>query len=68
MIPVTGMTWLIILFAMIGKFAITLSFGVAFIFTAEQYPTANRNIALASGLAIGKMGAALSPFINNLVS
>lgn len=65
---ILGMTWLVILAAMIGKLAITFSWAAGYIVTAELYPTAMRNVGVAFCSAFGRIGAATAPHIINLVS
>ncbi|KFM64973.1 Organic cation transporter protein, partial [Stegodyphus mimosarum] len=58
--------WLGVTVSMIGKFCITCSFGIIFVFTAEIFPTVVRNIGLGSASMIGRFGSILAPFIREL--
>lgn len=58
--------WLIILLAMVGKFAITASYGTVYIFSAEQFPTVVRNVGLGASSMIARIGGILAPFVNML--
>lgn len=58
--------WLIILLAMLGKLAITSSYGTVYIFSAEQFPTVIRNVALGSASMVARIGGILAPYFNLL--
>ncbi|XP_004534291.1 organic cation transporter protein [Ceratitis capitata] len=58
--------WLIILFAMIGKLAITASYGTIYIFSAEQFPTVVRNVGLGAASMVARIGGILAPYLNLL--
>uniref|UniRef100_U5EJR4 Putative synaptic vesicle transporter svop n=1 Tax=Corethrella appendiculata TaxID=1370023 RepID=U5EJR4_9DIPT len=58
---------LMIAFAMLGKMAITTSYGTIYVFTSEQFPTVIRNIGLGSGSTSARIGGILAPHINSLV-
>ncbi|XP_011211490.2 organic cation transporter protein [Bactrocera dorsalis] len=58
--------WLIILFAMIGKLAITASYGTIYIFSAEQFPTVVRNVGLGASSMVARVGGILAPYLNLL--
>ncbi|XP_072014758.1 organic cation transporter protein-like [Amphiura filiformis] len=49
--------------AMIGKFAITITFAIVFIFTTEQFPTVVRNVGLGMCSALGRLGSVSAPLI-----
>ena len=46
-----------------GKFAISGSFCVVYVFAAELFPTEVRSIAIGFGSIVGRVGGALAPFI-----
>lgn len=60
----TDMIWLVITLAMIGKLAITASYGTIYIFSAEQFPTVIRNVALGASSTFARVGGILAPYIN----
>ena len=66
--PFTDLRWLSITLAMIGKMGITGSYNIIYVFTAEMYPTVVRNVAVGSSSMIARIGGALAPYINMLVS
>ncbi|KAK7791369.1 hypothetical protein R5R35_007908 [Gryllus longicercus] len=58
--------WLLITLAMVGKLAITASYGTIYVFTAEQFPTVIRNVALGSASTCARVGGILAPYANIL--
>ncbi|XP_067619680.1 organic cation transporter protein-like [Eurosta solidaginis] len=58
--------WLMVLLAMVGKLAITASYGTVYIFSAEQFPTVIRNVGLGASSMVARIGGILAPFINML--
>ncbi|XP_018785575.1 PREDICTED: organic cation transporter-like protein isoform X2 [Bactrocera latifrons] len=60
------LNWLIIVLAMMGKLAITASYGTVYIFSAEQFPTVVRNVGLGASSMMARIGGILAPFINML--
>lgn len=62
------MVWLTITLAMIGKLAITSSYGTVYVFSTEQFPTVIRNVALGAASMSARIGGILAPFINLLAS
>ncbi|CAL1273866.1 unnamed protein product [Larinioides sclopetarius] len=58
--------WLGVTVSMLGKFCITCSFAIAFIFTAEIFPTVVRNIGLGSASVFARFGSILAPFAREL--
>ncbi|KAF5290279.1 hypothetical protein FQR65_LT11613 [Abscondita terminalis] len=56
--------WPIITLAMIGKLAITSSYGVVYVFSTEQFPTVIRNAALGVGSMCARIGSISAPLIN----
>ncbi|XP_054736322.1 organic cation transporter protein-like [Anastrepha obliqua] len=58
--------WIIILCAMVGKLAITASYGTIYIFSAEQFPTVVRNVGLGAASMVARIGGILAPYLNLL--
>lgn len=54
--------------AMLGKLAITASYGAVYIFSTEQFPTVIRNAGLGAGSTSARIGSIVAPFVNGLVS
>lgn len=54
--------------AMIGKLAITSSYGTVYIFSTEQFPTVIRNAGLGAGSMAARMGSVFAPLINETVN
>lgn len=59
-------TWLIVGLAMMGKLAITASYGTVYIFSAEQFPTVIRNVGLGAASMVARIAGILVPFANLL--
>ncbi|KAF4533496.1 hypothetical protein B566_EDAN000981, partial [Ephemera danica] len=60
------MSWLLITLAMIGKMAITASYGAVYIFSAEQFPTVIRNAGMGTSSTMARVGGMLAPVVNLL--
>lgn len=58
---------MVVTFAMLGKLAITCSYGTIYIFSIEQFPTVIRNAGLGAGSVSARIGGILAPFINDTV-
>lgn len=56
----------IVALAMIGKMAITSSYGTVYVFTTEQFPTPVRNVGLGASSMMARVGGILCPYINVL--
>lgn len=54
-------------FSMFGKFCITMSFGLAYVFTPELTPTTMRTNGLGVCSTMARIGAILAPFARYLV-
>ncbi|CRK95296.1 CLUMA_CG008641, isoform A [Clunio marinus] len=55
--------WLIITLAMLGKMSITTSYGAIYVFSAEQFPTVIRNVALGAASMSGRVGSITAPYL-----
>ncbi|KAM0730118.1 Organic cation transporter protein [Formica fusca] len=60
------MPWLVVCLAMIGKLAITSSYGAIYVFTAEQFPTVIRNVGLGASSTFARIGGVIAPYVNHL--
>ena len=63
----TNQTSLIIAMSMLGKLAISVSFGVMYIFAAELFPTQLRNTGIGGSSMSGRLGGLLCPYVNLLI-
>ena len=63
----TDLNTIAIVMAMIGKFAISASFAIVYIYTAELYPTPVRNVCVGSGSFFARVGGILAPYVGQLV-
>jgi len=53
---------------MIGKMAITASYGTVYVFSAEQFPTLVRNIGIGAASTSARIGGILAPYFLLLAS
>lgn len=53
--------------AMIGKFCITCSYGLIYVYAAEIYPTVLRQTGVGSCSIAARLGSIMAPFVKNLV-
>ncbi|XP_022237076.1 organic cation transporter protein-like [Limulus polyphemus] len=60
------MPWLRVTVAMIGKFCITASFAIVYVFTAEIFPTIIRNIGVGLSSTFGRIGSIVAPFVKEI--
>ncbi|XP_078577086.1 organic cation transporter protein-like [Branchiostoma floridae x Branchiostoma japonicum] len=58
--------WMTTTLAMIGKFWITASFGVIYIFSAEIFPTVVRQIGIGMSSMSARVGGIAAPFVSLL--
>ena len=63
----SGISWLTTTLAMLGKFMVTISFCVVYIFTAELHPTCIRSVALSTNSAVARIGGILAPYVSLMV-
>ncbi|CAG2117590.1 unnamed protein product, partial [Medioppia subpectinata] len=60
------LVWPRVTFAMFGKFCVTCSFGIIYVYSAEIYPTVVRNVGVGSSSMVGRVGSILAPFVKEL--
>uniref|UniRef100_T1IKR0 Major facilitator superfamily (MFS) profile domain-containing protein n=1 Tax=Strigamia maritima TaxID=126957 RepID=T1IKR0_STRMM len=58
-----NLTWLTSTLAIMGKFIISITFGIAYVYTAELFPTIIRNIAISYGSVCGRFGSISAPYV-----
>jgi len=54
------------LFAIVGKFGVSGTFGVIYVHASELYPTPVRSIGVGMASACGRIGGVLAPLVNGL--
>ncbi|XP_064652869.1 organic cation transporter protein-like isoform X2 [Lineus longissimus] len=59
---------LLVTFAMIGKFGISASFSIIYVYSAEVFPTVVRNVGVGSGSMHARIGGLVAPQIARLSS
>ncbi|EDV90525.1 GH14183 [Drosophila grimshawi] len=67
LVPVK-MQWLMITFAMLGKLAITGSYGTIYLFSSEQFPTVVRTVGMGAASMVSRLTGMLAPYLNALAS
>ena len=55
--------WTVMTLAFLGKLAITVSFGIVYVLTAEIFPTEVRTTGLGSSSCVARAGAMAAPWI-----
>ena len=53
---------------MVGKLAITTSYGIVYIYTAELFPTVIRNVGVGASSLCARIGGIICPYINLLMN
>ncbi|XP_060648114.1 organic cation transporter-like protein [Drosophila nasuta] len=61
------MHWLVVTCAMIGKLAITGSYGTIYLFSSEQFPTVVRNVGMGAASMVSRLTGMLAPYLNDMV-
>ena len=62
-----GNVWLPVTIAMIGKFLISQTFAIAYLYTAELFPTNVRNVAVGTASTFARIGSMSAPYIVDLL-
>ena len=61
-----NLIWLRTSLAMVGKFFITASFAILYLYSAEIYPTVARGVGIGSSSMFARVGAIAAPFVKEL--
>lgn len=61
------MVWLTVGIAMVGKFLISMTFAIAYLYTAELFPTKVRNVAVGMASTFARVGSISAPYIVDLL-
>eukprot|EP00096_Caligus_rogercresseyi_P010966 TRINITY_DN4168_c0_g1_i1.p1 TRINITY_DN4168_c0_g1~~TRINITY_DN4168_c0_g1_i1.p1 ORF type:complete len:606 (-),score=82.03 TRINITY_DN4168_c0_g1_i1:387-2204(-) len=59
--------WIPVTFAMTGKFLISMTFAIAYLYTAELFPTPVRNVAVGAASTFARIGSMVVPYIVDLL-
>lgn len=59
--------WLTVGIAMVGKFLISMTFAIAYLYTAELFPTKVRNLAVGMASTFARIGSISAPYIVDLL-
>merc|ERR1711981_69164 len=59
--------WAPVTIAMIGKFLISMTFAIAYLYTAELFPTSVRNVAVGAASTFARVGSMSAPYIVDLL-
>merc|ERR1719510_2873252 len=59
--------WLPVAIAMLGKFLISMTFAIAYLYTAELFPTKVRNVAVGLASTFARIGSISAPYIVDLL-
>jgi len=62
-----SLVWLIITLAMLGKFLIAGTFALAYLYTAELFPTPVRNVAVGGASTFARIGSMGAPYIVDIL-
>ncbi|KAH8312749.1 hypothetical protein KR044_012634 [Drosophila immigrans] len=56
--------WLVVGCAMVGKLAITGSYGTIYLFSSEQFPTVVRTVGMGAASMVSRLTGMLAPYLN----
>ena len=62
------MDWPIVTCAMIGKFCISASFAIVYVYSAEVFPTVLRTTGVGSSSMCARIGSIVAPYVGTYVS
>jgi len=62
-----SVVWLVVTLAMIGKFLIAGTFALAYLYTAELFPTPVRNVAVGGASTFARIGSMSAPYIVDIL-
>jgi len=62
-----AVVWLTVSIAMLGKFLISMTFAIAYLYTAELFPTKVRNLAVGMASTFARIGSISAPYIVDLL-
>ena len=60
--------WPIVTCAMIGKFCISASFAIVYVYSAEVFPTVLRTTGVGSSSMFARVGSIIAPYVGTYVS
>ncbi|KAG8253212.1 hypothetical protein J6590_039551 [Homalodisca vitripennis] len=58
---------MILIVAMLGRFADSTVFAVIILYTSELFPTSNRNTAIGTSVAVSQLGSICAPYVVDIM-
>jgi OCT family organic cation transporter-like MFS transporter 4/5 len=56
----------VVVLAMLGKFCITGTFGIIYVYSAELFPTVVRSAGVSTCSVFARIGGAVAPYVGGL--
>ena len=61
-----GPGWPVVALAMAGKFCVTGTFGIIYVYSAEVFPTVVRSSGVGTASVFARLGGAVAPYVGSL--
>ncbi len=58
--------WPVVALAMAGKFCVTGTFGIVYVYSAEVFPTVVRSVGVGTASVFARVGGAVAPYVGSL--
>ena len=66
-IVISGLQWVTVILALLGKAGVTAAYAVIYVWTAELFPTVIRNVGVGASSFCANVGGVIAPYIADLV-